>query len=156
MTDKEKIIVDGIDISNCLFHEVDINRKNICELNYMSASGYNICYKCSDNPNCYFKQKARKEQECEKLKEENEETKAQRDTYISLMNVYKNISKGRQDSEIVINYIDKLKGKLKIAEQALDEIEKKCCAVLNGDEKILYAYQIKEIINKAKDTTNET
>ena len=36
-------------------------------------------------------------------------------------------------------------------DQALDEIEKKCCAVLNGDEKILHAYQIKDIINKAKD-----
>ena len=36
--------------------------------------------------------------------------------------------------------------------QALDEIEKKCCAILKGDEKILYAYQIKDIINKVKDS----
>ena len=35
--------------------------------------------------------------------------------------------------------------------KALDEIEKRCCAVLNGNERILYAYQIRDIINKAKD-----
>lgn len=56
------------------------------------------------------------------LEKENEETKAQRDTYVNLMNVYRNISKGRQDSEIVIHYIDKLKEKLKIAEEALNDI----------------------------------
>ena len=75
MTDKEKIMIDGVNVSSCLFHEVDINRNNICELNYMSASGYNICYKCSDNPNCYYKQKVRKEQECEQIKEKYEALK---------------------------------------------------------------------------------
>ena len=39
--------------------------------------------------------------------------------------------------------------------KALDEIEKRCCAVLNGNEKILYAYQIKDIINKAKEENDE-
>lgn len=56
------------------------------------------------------------------LEEENDATKAQRDTYANLMNVYKNISKGRQDSEIVIDYIDKLKQKLKIALDSLNYI----------------------------------
>ena len=46
------------------------------------------------------------------LEEENEELKAQRDTYISLMNIYKNISKGRQDSKNVTDYIKKLEQKL--------------------------------------------
>lgn len=45
---------------------------------------------------------------------------------------------------------DELSEKNLSYEQALDEIKKKCCAVLNGDEKILYAYQIKKIINKIK------
>ena len=66
----------------------------------------------------YKKLKVRSKQ----LEEENEATKAQRDTYANLMNVYKNIAKGRQDSEIVIHYIDKLKEKLKIAEEALNDI----------------------------------
>ena len=56
------------------------------------------------------------------LEEENEEIKTQRDTYVNLMNVYKNISKGRQDSEIVIDYIDKLEKKLKIALDSLNYI----------------------------------
>ena len=34
------------------------------------------------------------------LEEENEALKAQRDTYISLMNIYKNISKGRLQKKI--------------------------------------------------------
>lgn len=34
--------------------------------------------------------------------------------------------------------------------EALEAIEKECCAVLNGDEKILYAYKIKEIIDEIK------
>lgn len=53
------------------------------------------------------------------LKEEIKELKAQRDTYISLMNVYKNISKGRQYNKTVTAYIDKLERKLQIAAEAL-------------------------------------
>lgn len=48
------------------------------------------------------------------LEEENEALKAQRDTYINLMNIYKNISKGRQDSKNVTDYIERLEQKLKI------------------------------------------
>lgn len=46
------------------------------------------------------------------LKKENEELKAQRDTYVNLMNVYKDISKGREDSKTVTDYISKLEYKL--------------------------------------------
>ena len=85
MTDK--IIIDGIDVSNCDFfidwYEVNESkfqdvpfekvtdlpkhlngvplyylRKNLCD-------GYS-CY-CKENPNCYYKQLKRKEQECEKF-----------------------------------------------------------------------------------------
>ena len=49
------------------------------------------------------------------LEEENEALKAQRDTYINLMNIYKNISKWRQDSKNVTDYIERLTQKLKIA-----------------------------------------
>ncbi len=59
MTDKEEIIIDGVDVSKC---------------EYSSTTPSNIlCYmkgnKCKNNPNCYFKQLARKTQECEELKE---------------------------------------------------------------------------------------
>lgn len=62
------------------------------------------------------------------LEKENEAIKAQRDTYANLMNVYKNISKGRQDSEIVIDYIDKLKQKLKIAEKSIEFLANGKCS----------------------------
>lgn len=54
MTDKEKIIIDGVDVSKCKF----IN--NI----YFSP-----CGGCKNDDNCYYKQLQRKEQECEKWKE---------------------------------------------------------------------------------------
>lgn len=59
-----------------------------------------------------------------------------------------------KEKNLVIQAL-KLNEKFERREQALDEIEKKCCAVLNGNEKILYAYQIKDIINKVKDGKND-
>lgn len=59
-----------------------------------------------------------------------------------------------KEKNLVIQAL-KLNEEFERREQALDEIEKKCCAVLNGNEKILYAYQIKDIINKVKDGKND-
>lgn len=94
--------------------------------------------------------------ECEELKEENEEIKAQRDTYANLMNVYKNISKSRQDSEIVIDYIDKLEKKLKIAEEALNDIknsffEDEDKEIITHAESIYYYSKAKEALQKMKE-----
>ena len=58
MTDKQ-IIIDGVDVSGCEHCGYD----NVCKLK--SASNYTV--DCKDNPNCYFKQLKRKEQECERL-----------------------------------------------------------------------------------------
>lgn len=53
MTDKQ-IIIDGIDVSGCIY--------------YKATGRYNTCgYYCEQNPNCYYKQSKRKEQECERL-----------------------------------------------------------------------------------------
>ena len=98
--------------------------------------------------------------ECEELKEENEEIKAQRDTYVNLMNVYKNISKSRQDSEIVIDYIDKLEKKLKIAEEALNDIknsffEDEDKEIITHAESIYYYSKAKEALQKMKEVENE-
>lgn len=56
MTDKEPIIIDGVDVSKCKY------------LPYCNDKQGN----CAFEPNCYFKQLARKTQECEELKEEND------------------------------------------------------------------------------------
>ena len=58
----KKIIIDGVDVSKCnYFNNTD---KSYCE-ECCSEFG---CAICNDRPNCYYKQLARKEQECEKWK----------------------------------------------------------------------------------------
>lgn len=57
MTDKE-IIIDGVDVAGCKY----FNRfRSICH-------NKNLCCDCEKNWDCYFKQHARKTQECEELK----------------------------------------------------------------------------------------
>ena len=60
MTDKEQIIIDGVDVAGCKY----FNRfRSICH-------NKNLCCDCEKNQDCYYKQFARKEQECEELKNE--------------------------------------------------------------------------------------
>ena len=68
MTDKQ-IIIDGADVSKCKYF--DCNYKE-CKAEYYVRHGYEIVKydSCRENPNCYYKQLKRKEQECERLKEE--------------------------------------------------------------------------------------
>lgn len=70
MTDK-KIVVDGIDISEC--EHACINTSLFKEKTLVQCSAFFLenedsCCDCSDNPSCYYKQLKRKEQECEELK----------------------------------------------------------------------------------------
>lgn len=74
MTDKEQIIITGVDVSECEFFDgshlgqcdktiIDEHKKlkNIFSVKYVN---------CRDNYNCYFKQLARKTQECEQKEKE--------------------------------------------------------------------------------------
>lgn len=128
--DKE-IIIDGVDVIRCKNY-LDYTDKYDCKLGRY----------CKLNPNCYFKQLQRKEQECEELK-------AQRDTYINLTHIYKDLSKGRKDTKSVTNYIKGLETKLNKYKQALNEIKE----VFEYD--IEYGSglhkQILNIINKVKE-----
>lgn len=56
MTTNKQIIIDGVDVSRCKF------------FNDITESYYCFGIPCKDRPNCYFKQLARKTQECEELK----------------------------------------------------------------------------------------
>lgn len=57
MTKKEPIIIDGVDVVGCKY----FNRfRSICH-------NKNLCCDCEKNQDCYFKQLARKTQECEEL-----------------------------------------------------------------------------------------
>ena len=61
MTDKQ-IIIDGVDVSGCEWYKQGATGF-IC-------ADYNKSNDCSKNPNCYYKQLKRKEQECEELKKQ--------------------------------------------------------------------------------------
>lgn len=61
MTDKQIIIIDGVDVSGCCWYTQGATG--------MICADWHISNDCSKNPNCYYKQLKRKEQECEELKE---------------------------------------------------------------------------------------
>ena len=62
---KEQIMIDGVNVNRC----IDFNKRD-------KVSCYHILYdKCNESPNCYFKQLARKTQECEQIKEKYEALK---------------------------------------------------------------------------------
>ena len=69
MTDKQ-MIIDGIDVSGCEKHGETIDGIT-CGNGERIRLANEIITKhklCKDNPNCYYKQLKRKEQECERLK----------------------------------------------------------------------------------------
>ena len=62
MTDKEQIIIDGVDILDCDNYYVKQETDQVkCDL----SGEY-----CRENKNCFYKQLARKTQECKSLKEQ--------------------------------------------------------------------------------------
>lgn len=62
--DKEQIIIDGVDVTECDHFSMELPFFNDpCTL-------YPHGTRCSENKNCYYKQLARKTQECEYLEEE--------------------------------------------------------------------------------------
>jgi hypothetical protein len=76
---KEPIMIDDVDVSGCHHliddyqwwniagqEEHDINR---CALSFDKYRDFEEDDFCKENPNCYFKQLKRKEQECEELKD---------------------------------------------------------------------------------------
>lgn len=137
MTDKKEIIIDGIDISECEFLWKEELPKKVC-------NNGNLDCNCNSNPNCYFKQLKRKEQECKNLEEE-----------------LRGCRIGIKDISIESTEICKISEKCK---QALDEIENyvRDNSDFDKNDKLTSntgAYDILEIINKAKEyktmNTNE-
>ena len=68
--DEQKIMIDNVDVSEC--EHVCISTSLFKEKTYVKCSAFflenedSYC-DCADNPNCYFKQLKRKEQECFEL-----------------------------------------------------------------------------------------
>lgn len=61
MTDKKQIIIDGVDITGC------VNCLRFCMTTKKPEAICKIYEYCSKKPDCYYKQLARKKQECKKL-----------------------------------------------------------------------------------------
>ncbi len=101
MTDKEQIIIDGVDVSGCILRR----RK---EPNCTVCNGYSskvFEFDCSDFKNCYFKQLARKTQEYEELKEEYEAVKSESFTREELITLQeKDIDSYRKALEEIKKY----------------------------------------------------
>lgn len=121
---EDKKIIHGVDVTYCLNYQPDFEEDYDVKIKHFCCENHNSC-ESINNQNCYFKQIFRLESRVKELEEENGELKAQRDTYVSLMNVYKNISKGRQDNKVVTDYIERLKQKLNAQ---FAEIEEKLTA----------------------------
>ena len=73
MIDKQ-VIIDGVDVSGCSWCVYAPDEDAYCLIN----DGEDLS--CEDNPNCYYKQLKRKEQECERLKKELHKNFEEKDT----------------------------------------------------------------------------
>ena len=106
MTDKEQIIIDGVDVSGCEYYA-----QGICNIPDVIET-YDSCI---DKGACYFKQLQRKEKECEEVSNEIVELNVKYETVVNLA------KKNADANEYCLQELEKENQKLK---QALDEIEK--------------------------------
>lgn len=129
MTDKEQIIIDGVDIMECDYYYVEQETDQVkCD----EFGGY-----CREHKNCDFKQLARKTQECEELKEK-----------------YKWYDHYKDSALLNKKLCDKASDERARYRKALEEIER----LANENNELLQGYHhewannklILEIISKAK------
>lgn len=149
MTDKE-IIIDGVDVSGCEYACNTAFGKNGCKHPMMK----NIY--CSKNPNCYFKQFARKTQELEQYKTSKQasyEALQKQCNELELQN-----RKLKQECEALKSESFTREELITIQEKDIDRYRK----VLEEIEEYSNTYfdkevskEIFDIINKAKDKKNE-
>ena len=70
MTDKEQIIIDGINVKKCKHFCLEPQIPDMALAGFSKICGEEyIAKECEDNPDCCFKQLARKTQECEQKDE---------------------------------------------------------------------------------------
>lgn len=134
MIEKEQIIIDGVDVSGCR-HSADT-------VDDISCSAYwNSCCK---HPNCYFKQLARKTQECEELKKQVVRCSEGWGKADCEKNWYQQAEQAKQEEN------HDLTMKLYSYRKALEEIEYICRQLLDNDFIRSEALSILDIISEAK------
>ena len=158
MTDKEKIIIDGADVSQCEFYIYYFSDKypNRCGI-HKDMFGMPACCDVADCcKNCYYKQLKRKEQECE-LMEIAISIKDQRNEDYSkaLADKSKECEKWKEKWNIGFQKFCDKDNELQHYKQALKEIKSIVSSTLDcgewigqGDNKM---ENILDIINKAKE-----
>lgn len=132
MTDKQ-IIIDNIDVSGCPHliedyqwwniagrEEHDIN---ICALSFDDYRDFEEDYFCKDNPNCYYKQLLRKEQECKELK-------------TKLINWLGKVSLRQSEKEFCEQQLNQLKVELQAEKEKVKELNKVAEYFMEEDGKI--------------------
>ena len=135
MTDKEQIIIDGVDVRKCEYLKESFTGLICADCNKSND--------CSKSPNCYFKQLARKEQECKELKEKLEayENLA---LHIKCPHCNKELDLILDGTEEKISLFDRYR-------KALEEIEEVCLTYSDNHDayETVYKY-ILDVISKAK------
>ena len=180
MTDKEKIIIDGVDVSKCEFYmHYDYGKfSHGCSL-HKDMFGFPVCCDIADCcKDCYFKQLARKTQECEQIKEKYEALKLENQEGYEIVDELKHeceelkkeiINKNEKIKELRFSvsdltnrlcYLNAEKSfRIVDLEQTLKEIEEEMEWVVNNRE----CYDLRDadrcerildIINKAKGKSN--
>ena len=146
MTDKEQIIIDGVDVSECQDFYISSANTRCCNC----ESDNTQFLPCKDNPNCYFKQLARKTQECEQLNEENRRLKEK----------YRWYDHYKESALLNRDLYNKLSLEYSYYRKALEEIKRQFehrCDIcrnnygLGADCSVCWHKDIRNIINKAKD-----
>lgn len=131
---KEKIIINGIDVTECNYRRQNPHNFCMCA-SVINESGIELTryVQCEYNPNCYFKQLKRKEQECGELKDHIkfiQETNnllysEKKDIFMNIDNIIKEFEiesiKDVKTGKIIYRSKKLLKYK-----SALEEIEKYC------------------------------
>lgn len=78
MTDKEKIIIGGVDVSKCRFLDVERDKEDYPEMGgrYTAYECILTSRDCECSKDCYYKQLKRKTQECDCYRKALEEIEA--------------------------------------------------------------------------------
>lgn len=161
MTDKEQIMIDGCNVSECLFYQSNFEEDYDVKIKHFCSNWHNSC-ESANNSNCYFKQLARKEQECEQIKEKYEALKLENQEGYEIVAELKHECEElkKQDYENLkiihddFNQIRLLRAENTRYRKALDEIEDYCNKQisLTGDLPFRTTESdILDIINKAKE-----
>lgn len=170
-----KIIIDGIDVSDCNFR---LERDNQQKCECCHATGFGVICDCEKWHDCYFKQQKRKEQEYEDYKIANAELEKENDELLKFKEMqekellklrgqlqtlddetitvqltqaeFESLKAKEQECEELNKYCPK-RCKSDNYEQVLESIEHICRNVLDDDYIRNLAFALLGIISKAKE-----